>query len=68
MRSGMKQEFMCPYCSGVNTFTTHERSALMEEYITCTHCKRIMNVTAAAGIDDDVNIVVFEHEQNSTPR
>ena len=68
MRVGIKQEFLCPHCGGLNTFTTSESCALREEEVSCSHCKQILNVTAAAGIGDAVNLVISECETDAAAR
>lgn len=61
-------EYLCPYCSGVNTFVASERNALKEELIRCGHCSRIMNVTAAHGMNEGMNVVAFEHFDETDSR
>jgi len=68
MLVGVKQEFLCPHCGGLNTFTTCENSALKEELVSCAHCKKPINVIPAAGIDDSVNLIVSDCDNDAATR
>lgn len=63
MKVGESREFLCPYCAGINVFYTGERNGLKEVLVSCDHCKKPINVIAASGIDDAVNVVAVEYDE-----
>ncbi|MFC3095180.1 hypothetical protein DRW07_15095 [Alteromonas sediminis] len=68
MLAGVKQEFLCPHCGGLNTYITGENCALKEELVCCVHCRETINVIPAAGVDNSVNLIVSDCDANAATR
>lgn len=60
MVTAEKYEFRCPFCGSTNSVTQREHNALREQSINCSSCYNLLSVTAAAGVNNSINIVVFE--------
>ena len=68
MQLGKMQDFLCPHCAGVNTLTVNQADCMKEQSVCCEHCRQIVNITPATGLDDAVNLVISERAEEIASR
>ena len=63
MRNQAYLEYRCPRCGFINAIA---REAVLDMYKeqadACEHCNQMLEIIAANGINDQINLIVSEHE------
>ncbi len=62
-------EYMCPQCGEINTIAKDAIVDMYKEQLECcSACHRQLEVTAANGVNNQINLVVEVAETDAPPR